>query len=355
MTAVNDGTPVKDAHKRRTVIIICAVVAAAALVVGGGLAWAARDRATALADCQESVRLARTRVAAYAKDRDDAAKAAKATPQGDVSDAKVINAAIVAKDVVPTTGLPACPTDASKGALDQAKAKAKADRIARDAAAADADIKTAAVKLAADEHKTVKGHLDKAVQDADQTLKDTDGKVADNATRDNLSKVLDEARKVQADKKATTVRYRQAIGDLGNGVKSVNDSKGAKDQADQAAAQQAQAQAQAQSEAVTAAANAGSGGGSYAGGGYSGTHGYTGGGYSGTRGYTGGGYGGGGYHAPSGGGAPSYTPPAGGNGGGYTPAPAPAPAPAPHQPDQASQDRAHHYECVMHPAITSGC
>lgn len=349
MTTVNDGTPVKDAHKRRTVIIICAVVAAAALVVGGGLAWAARDRATALADCQESVRLARTRVAAYAKDRNDAAKAAKATPQGDVSDAKVINAAIVVKDVVPTTGLPACSTDASKRALDQTKAKA--DRIARDAAAADADIKTAAVKLAADEHKTVKGHLDKAVQDADQTLKDTDGKVADNATRDNLSKVLDEARKVQADKKATTVRYRQAIGDLGNGVKSVNDSKGAKDQADQAAAQQAQAQAQAQSEAGTAAANAGSGGGSYAGGGYSSTRGYTGGGYSGTRGYTGGGYGGGGYHAPSGGGAPSYTPPAGGNGGGnggYTPTPH-------HEITQEDKDMAHHYECVMHPDITSGC
>lgn len=322
MTAKDDGMTIKDTQKHRNLFIACAVVAVIAIAVGGFWVWTSVERSTALADCNESVKLAKTGVADYVKTRDSAAKMAKAVPQGDVSNVKVINAVIVTKDKVSAAAIPSCPADASKHDLTQSKSKA--DTLAKDAAAATKDVRAASSKLVADEHKTVKSHLDKTIQDADQTFKDTDGKVADNATRDNLSKVLDAARKVQSNAKVSTAEYRKAIDDLNNSVKGVNDSKSAKDQADQAAAQQAQAEAEATANAGTSGAYVGSG---YA-----------------RRGYSGGGY-----RAPSGGG--SNVPAAGGNGGGngeYTPSP-------PREYTQEQKDRAHHYECVMHPDITTGC
>lgn len=305
---------------RRAIIIIVAVVAVVAVCLGGGWAWTRQAHASALEDCQQSVKDGQSAIASYKKHRGEAERLAKSVPQGDVSDVKVINAvAKPAKDVKPAT-LPSCPADASKGDLEEAKAKA--DQATRDTARADRNVKTASATLTADEHKTVKAHLDQTITNADQTNKDTDGKVADNATRDNLAKSLEAARKIQGNAKATTADYRKAIDDLNNNTKAVNDSKNAKDQAAQAAAQ---AQAEAASQAAAQAP---------------------------TGGYTGGGYSGGGYRAPSGGGsAPSYTPPAGGNGGGnggYTPTPH-------HELTQEDKDMAHHYECVMHPDITSGC
>lgn len=315
---------------RRAIIIIVAVFAVVTVCLGCGWVWTRQAHASALEDCHQSVRDGQSAIASYKKHRGEAERLAKSVPQGDVSDIKVINAvAKPAKDAKPAT-LPSCPADASKGDLEEAKAKA--DQATRDTARADRNVKTASATLTADEHKTVKAHLDQTITNADQTNKDTDGKVADNATRDNLAKSLEAARKIQGNAKATTADYRKAIDDLNNNTKAVNDSKNAKDQADQAAAQ---AQAEAASQA---AAQAPAGG-------------YTAGGYS-SGGYTGGGYSGGGYRAPSGGGsAPSYTPPAGGNGGGnggYTPTPH-------HELTQEDKDMAHHYECVMHPAITSGC
>ena len=127
-----------------------------------------------------------------------------------------------------------------------------------------------------------KNALSKAIDSAQSTLDGSDGKVQDNATRDELSKAIDTAKKALDGDDAEAMNTAKS--DLESKAKAVNDSVKAKEQAD--------AEAQAQTEAAAnAAASANSGYTGYTGGGYTG-------GYSG--GYTGGG---------------SY---GGGNSGGYT-------------------------------------
>ena len=113
--------------------------------------------------------------------------------------------------------------------------------------------------------------------EASKLLGDSDGKVADNATRDALQKAIDQAGKVTGGKAKD---YQDAVSALQSAVDQVNASMQAKAQTDQQAADQAaQQQAAAQQQPAPS-------------------------------------YGGGGY-------TPSYN-----RGGGSAPAPAPAPAPA---------------------------
>lgn len=124
---------------------------------------------------------------------------------------------------------------------------------ATDADEADAQAKTlnAALKAVKDsklakELDGAKDQLKQGIDGASQTLKDTDGKVADNATRDNLVKAIDEANDTLSRKGVTDPKtYTDAKAKLDAAVKQVTDSKAAKEQADAEAAAQAQAQAQA--------------------------------------------------------------------------------------------------------------
>ena len=108
--------------------------------------------------------------------------------------------------------------------------------------------------------------LEKTVSDAERLLKDSDGKVADNATRDALSNAIDAANGLKdGNDPAKIDGARKTVEDAINGV---NASVQAKTDADaQAAAAAAQAQAQAQS--------AYNGGSSYSGGAYRRTEGST--------------------------------------------------------------------------------
>ena len=156
----------------------------------------------------------------------------------------------------------------------------------------------------AKELDTAKDQLKQGIDGASQTLKDTDGKVADNATRDSLAKAIDEANNTLSKKGVTDPKaYTDAKAKLDAAVKQVTDSKAAKEQADAEAAAQAQAQAQAaQAQAAAAAAQPQSS--------YSQSYnryGGSGSGYSSNRGYS----------APQ----QSYTP--SNNGGSSAPAPAP--------------------------------
>lgn len=129
---------------------------------------------------------------------------------------------------------------------------------ATDADEANAQVKAlnAALKAVKDsrlakELDTAKSQLKQGIDGAGQTLRDTDGKVADNATRDSLAKAIDEAndtlsRKGVADPKT----YTDAKAKLDAAVRQVTDSKAAKEQADAEAAAQAQAQAQAAAAAA---------------------------------------------------------------------------------------------------------
>lgn len=89
-----------------------------------------------------------------------------------------------------------------------------------------------------------KDQLKRGIDSAGKTLKDTDGKVADNATRDSLKKAIDEANSTLSKKGVTDPKtYTDAKAKLDAAVKRVTDSKAAKEQADAEAAAQAQAQA----------------------------------------------------------------------------------------------------------------
>lgn len=120
---------------------------------------------------------------------------------------------------------------------------------------------------------TAKADLKGTLDSAGKTLADSDGKVADNATRDSLKKTIDAAQKVYDKKDVTDPKaYSDEKGKLEKAVKVVNDSI----QAKQAAQAAAEAQAQAQAAQQQAQSYSGYTGGSYsnysntsAGGGYS--------------------------------------------------------------------------------------
>ncbi|KJY50208.1 hypothetical protein [Bifidobacterium mellis] len=93
--------------------------------------------------------------------------------------------------------------------------------------------------------------LDGKKEEASRLLADSDGKVADNATRDTLQQAIDQAGQVKGDKAKA---YRDAANALQAAIDRVNASVQAKSQADQQAAAQAQAQAaqqQAQRQGTT--------------------------------------------------------------------------------------------------------
>ena len=125
----------------------------------------------------------------------------------------------------------------------------KANATDADEANAQAKALNAALKAVKDsklakELDTAKAQLKQGIDGASQTLKDTDGKVADNATRDSLAKAIDEANNTLSKKGVTDPKtYTDAKAKLDAAVRQVTDSKAAKEQADAEAAAQAQAQA----------------------------------------------------------------------------------------------------------------
>ena len=326
------GASAKADHWHFIVGLVAVLVVAAGLLLGVW-AWSSHVKAESLADCRSQAASAARNVKAYKTDRAAAQRRARAIPQGDVSDVKVVAAVDkAAKPSVPA--VPSCSVDDSWSSL-RALAQ-QAAQVAAKADAADRGVKAASEKVAHDEARTVKAHLDKAIADGDSLLSGSDGQVADNAVRDALKTVLDQAKAVQADAKADANARRKAIQDLANQMQAVNDSKTDKANADQEAAdqqaQQAAVAAPAPSSGHTrggsASTSARSNGSRYA----------RGGSRSGQTARRGGGSGGG-YTAP----APS----SGGSGSSY--------APAPDHYTQEQIDEAHHYMCVVEPDITSGC
>lgn len=326
------GISAKADHQHFIVGLVAVLVVAAGLLLGVWT-WSSHVKAESLADCRSQAASAARSVKAYKADRATAQRRARAIPQGDVSDVKVVAAVDkAAKPSVPA--VPSCSADDSWSSL-RALAQ-QAAQVTAKVDAADRGVKAASEKVAHDEARTVKAHLDKAIADGDSLLSGSDGQVADNAVRDTLKTVLDQAKAVQADAKADANVRRKAIQDLASQMQAVNDSKTAKANADQEAAdqqaQQAAVAAPAPSSGHTrggsASTSARSNGSRYA----------RGGSRSGQTARRGGGSGG------------SYTTPApssGGSGSSY--------APAPDHYTQEQIDGAHHYMCVTHPAITSGC
>lgn len=111
--------------------------------------------------------------------------------------------------------------------------------------------------------KDAKDTLNKTISDAETLYKDSEGKVQDNKTRESLKTAIDTAKKTVDDKKAGVKTLNAQKDAVANAVKSVNDSKTAKEQAEaeeaarQAAQQQSQVQTQTYSNTNYSRANSG--------------------------------------------------------------------------------------------------
>lgn len=226
-----DGTVPAGRKNRRPVVIGVAAVAAVALVAGGVCGYRAYENhrvSMAREACQSAVTdLGKTVKAYQALLGADATTAALKTDATSVKDAKTLDAlkqAVGAK----TPGMVSC--DASdKTGLDEATAKA--DKTAK-------GVKAAAKALESAVKAVESSKLDKTVADADGLYRATEGNVQDERTREALKQAI----------------AKRDAGAIAKAVKSVNDSKAAKEKADAEAKAKAEQEAQAQAAAEAAAA-----------------------------------------------------------------------------------------------------
>lgn len=228
-----DGTVPAGRKNRRPVVIGVAAVAAVALVAGGVCGYRAYENhrvSMAREACQSAVTdLGKTVKAYQTLLGADGTTAALKTDATSVKDAKTLDALKQAVGTK-TPGMVSC--DASdKTGLDEATAKA--DKTTG-TVKADAKALESAVKA------VESSKLDKTVADADGLYKATEGKVQDAKTREALQQAI----------------AKRDAGAIAKAVKSVNDSKAAKEKADaeakakaeQEAAEQAAAEAAAQTQ-----------------------------------------------------------------------------------------------------------
>lgn len=225
-----DGTVPAGRKNRRPVVIGVAAVAAVALVAGGVCGYRAyEDHRVSMAReaCQSAVTdLGKTVKSYKALLGADATTAALKTDATSVKDAKTLDALKQAVGAE-TPAMVKC--DASdKIGLDTAAAKA--DKAAK-GVNADAKALGSAVKA------VESSKLDKTVADADGLYKATEGNVQDERTREALKQAI----------------AKRDAGAIAKAVKSVNDSKAAKEKADAEAKAKAEQEAQAQAAAEAAA------------------------------------------------------------------------------------------------------
>ena len=225
-----DGTVPAGRKNRRPVVIGVAAVAAVALVAGGVCGYRAYENhrvSVARQACQSAVTdLGKTVKSYKALLGADATTAALKTDATGVKDVKTLDALKRAVGAE-TPAMVKC--DASdKTGLDEATAKA--DKTAK-------GVKAAAKTLQAAVRAVESSKLDKTVADADGLYKATEGNVQDEKTREALKQAI----------------AKRDAGAIAKAVKSVNDSKAAKEKADAEAKAKAEQEAAAQAAAEAAA------------------------------------------------------------------------------------------------------
>lgn len=211
----------KKPHRRRAIVITVVVFA---LLTAGGIAWkthADRLMTEARADCATASERLRTATNDWNTLLNGSAADAAKTDRKSVKDAKMLDAlSKTMKATIPKTV--SCKADSRTGVQEAAKA------ITANAAWYKTHAKTLSKAVKAVESSK----LDKTVDDAQALYDATSGKVQDDKTRASL---LDAIKKRDADA-------------IGKAVKTVNESKAAKEKAD------AEAKAKAEQEAAAAAA-----------------------------------------------------------------------------------------------------
>lgn len=242
----------KRNHKKLTAIII-AVIVIVLVGIGGGYAYYAHREANAY---HEAVAQAEAADKALSKAVDEAtATEYKADQLKEPKLLDKLDGAI--KKAKALKGVPEDhPGEWLAWQLASAKAAnaADADEANTQAKAIKAALKAVKDSKLAKELDTAKAQLKQGIDSAGKTLKDTEGKVADNATRDSLTKAINEANKTIGKKDVSDPKaYTDAKAKLDAAVKQVNDSKAAKEKADAEAAAKAQAEAEAQAQAAAQA------------------------------------------------------------------------------------------------------
>ena len=216
-----EPTEKKKPHRRRAVVI---TIVALALLAAGGIAWKTHTdhlMAEARADCAAESERLHVATTAYNALLDDQAASMANTDVKSVKDTKTLD--VLSKAMKASTPKAvSCKADSRDAVVTATKA------ITANASWYKAHTKS--LNRLVNAVETSK--LDKTVDDANALYKETDGKVADDKTRETLLKAV-RARDAEAIAKA---------------VQEVNESKAAKEKAD------AEAKARAEQEAAAAAA-----------------------------------------------------------------------------------------------------
>lgn len=241
--------------KKRTVII--ATVAAVVVFAGvGGYAYASNSAYDSYASRVESAKESDSKLV---KKIAEAQSLVKATKESDVLDKTVLASLNKSLKVGESRkGVPASSHAVKWNLWSVSKANASVSNDMTEANDSINAIGKAMGKVEASKTakqvKDAKDALDKTVESAESLYKDSEGKVQDNKTRESLKTAIDTAKKTVDDKKSDVKTLNAQKDAVSKAVKSVNDSKTAKEQADaeakaeeaarQAAQQQSQAQAQ---------------------------------------------------------------------------------------------------------------
>ena len=232
---------------RPAAVVCCALLAAAAIALTANGARSYMSRRAYDAAVESCAQARRDVESAWRTPYAKTYRAALSIDAGQVKDPKTVQHlhALAGKDKGPAPLL-ACKAGAGKDALN-----ASAGRM-HEAASRQANLNGkvkagAQAVLASRDAKVLddaKAALDGKKGEASRLLADSDGKVADNATRDGLQQAIGQAGQAKGD---GAKAYQDATGSLQAAIDRVNASVQAKSQADQQAAEQA---AQAQAQAV---------------------------------------------------------------------------------------------------------
>ncbi|TPF92169.1 hypothetical protein BW14_09870 [Bifidobacterium sp. UTBIF-68] len=251
------------------VIAAGAAVVLVAAGVGGWHVWTVRELDAAKSACATAADHTREAMNAYNLLLNGAAAEASKTVKDQVKDAKTLDTLSKAlKEETPVYA--GCTADDTNGLKDAANTLDEQTAWYRThEESLSKTVKAVNESKAAKTLDTARANLKAKLEEASKLLADSDGKVADNAVRDSLSKAIDAGNKLKDGNDPSKLdEARKALEDA---VGKVNDSVKAKQDADARAAAEAQAAAAAQ---APSSSYVGDGYQSY---GYGSNNGYTGG------------------------------------------------------------------------------
>ena len=235
------GDPSDGKQRPKWLVPVIAAVVVVVVAVAGLVGWRvfeSRRHDAALDSCSRAVKAMQAKTSS---DRMAQYREAAGIKADQVKDAKTVLA--MARSVKNAEGLKQ-QTVQCKASMSTADLNAEAGKARRIDSRFTVVAKAAKEVLASRDAKVLddaKTALDGKKGEASRLLADSDGKVADNATRDGLQKAIGQAGQVRSGKAKA---YQDAADALQAAIDQVNASVQAKSQADQqAAAQAAQAQA----------------------------------------------------------------------------------------------------------------